>query len=71
MKELSNTILLSVIFDEVGNVFCALFNIQMFEVKPSKLRASVYNRAREVSVVSESCEDMADYWFLYVIECVE
>ena len=52
-------------------MLCSLFNIQVFEVKPSKLRASIDNSAGEVSIIPQGCEDVVHYWFLYVIESIK
>ena len=42
---------MSVVLDKGCDVLDPLFNIQVFEVKPSKLRASIDNSARKVSII--------------------
>ena len=71
MKQLANTVVVSVVFDEGHHMFCSLVDVQMLKVEPSKLRAPIDDCVGEVPVVSKSYKDMIDYWFLDVVECVE
>ena len=52
------------------NVFHPLLSIKMLEVKPSKLRASIYNCSWEVAIVSHDGEDVIDDGFLNVVEII-
>ena len=67
---MSNAVVAAVVFDELCNVLHPLLGIEMLEVKPSKLRASIHNSTWEVVIVSKDGEDVVDDGFLNIGEGV-
>ena len=44
---------MTVVLDELHGVFDSLFDVEVFECKPSKTRASINDGTRKVSIVSD------------------
>ena len=65
---MSNTVVTAIVFNEVHNVFHPLLGIKVLEVKPAKLRASIYNCSWEVAIVSHDGEGVIDDGVLNAVE---
>ena len=44
---------MAIVLNEVHDVLDSLFDVEVFECKPSKMRASINNGARKVTIVSD------------------
>ena len=49
-EKLPNAVVTAVVLYELSNVFRALFDIKMFEIEPSKLRAPIDNRSGRILI---------------------